>query len=212
METTKLFLVTFFASLVGVIPPGLINMTVAKTCLERGKKNGVLVAIGASAVVFIQALLAILLAKYIFFNPYVKNMLLRTGAVIFFLMAVYFFVKAKQRRTKIKVYKHAGSRSLFKGMMMSLVNVLPIPYFCTIAAAMSVSGKIQYDALRIVAFGIAAGTGTFVTLYFYVLSFLKIEKKTASITKYSNYFMGILMLVLVMLTLARIIYTWDEGY
>ncbi|WP_299218830.1 LysE family transporter [uncultured Aquimarina sp.] len=211
METTKLFLVTFFASLVGVIPPGLINMTVAKTCLERGKKNGILVAIGASVVVFIQALFAILLAKYIFFNPYVKNILLRTGAVIFFLMAIYFFVKAKQRRTKIKVYKHAGSRSLFKGMMMSAINVLPIPYFCTIAAAMSVSGKIEYDALRIVIFGVAAGIGTFVTLYFYVFSFLKIEKKTASITKYSNYFMGILMLILVMLTLARIIYTWDEG-
>ncbi|MFD2563201.1 LysE family translocator [Aquimarina rubra] len=211
METTKLLLVTFFAALVGVIPPGLINMTVAKTCLERGKKNGVLVAIGASIVVCIQALFAILLAKYIFFNPYVKNMLLRTGAVIFFLMAIYFFVKAKQRRTKIKVYKHAGSRSLFKGVMMSTINVLPIPYFCTIAAAMSVSGKIEYDALRIVLFGVAAGTGTFVTLYFYVLSFLKIEKKTASITKYSNYFMGILMLILVMLTLARIIYTWDEG-
>jgi len=211
LETTKLFLVTFFASLVGVIPPGLINMTVAKTCLERGKKNGVLVAIGASVVVFVQALFAILLAKYIFFNPYVKNILLRTGAVVFFLMAIYFFVKAKQRRTKIKVYKHAGSRSLFKGAMMSMINVLPIPYFCTIAAAMSVSGKIEYDALRIVIFGIAAGTGTFVTLYFYVFSFLKIEKKTASITKYSNYFMGILMLVLVMLTLARIIYTWDEG-
>ena len=94
---------------------------------------------------------------------------------------------------------------------MSTINVLPIPYFCTIAAAMSVSGKIQYDALRIFLFGIAAGTGTFVTLYFYVFSFLKIEKKTASITKYSNYFMGILMLILVMLTLARIIYTWDEG-
>ncbi|GAA0712643.1 LysE family translocator [Aquimarina litoralis] len=211
METTKLFLVTFFASLVGVIPPGLINMTVAKTCLERGKKNGILVAIGASSIVFVQALFAILLAKYIFFNPYVKNMLLRTGAVIFFLMAIYFFVKAKQRRTKMKVYKHAGSRSFFKGVMMSLVNVLPIPYFCTIAAAMSVSGKIEYDALRIFIFGIAAGAGTFVTLYFYVLSFLKIEKKTASITKYSNYFMGILMLILVMLTVARIIYTWNEG-
>jgi len=211
LETTKLFLVTFFASLVGVIPPGLINMTVAKTCLERGKKNGILVAIGASSIVFVQALFAILLAKYIFFNPYVKNMLLRTGAVIFFLMAIYFFVKAKQRRTKMKVYKHAGSRSFFKGVMMSLVNVLPIPYFCTIAAAMSVSGKIEYDALRIFIFGIAAGAGTFVTLYFYVLSFLKIEKKTASITKYSNYFMGILMLILVMLTVARIIYTWNEG-
>ncbi|KAA1244222.1 LysE family translocator [Aquimarina sp. RZ0] len=211
METTKLFLVTFFASLIGVIPPGLVNMTVARTCLERGKKNGVLVAVGASVVVLIQALIAILLAKYIFFNPFVRNILLRSGAVIFLLMAIYFFIKAKQRRTKIKVYRNTDTRSFFKGAMMSVINVLPIPYFCTIAAAMSVSGKIEYDAPRIIAFTIAAGLGTFVTLYFYVLSFLKIEKKTASITKYSNYFMGILMLVLVIITLARIIYTWDEG-
>ncbi len=209
METTKLFLVTFFASLVGVIPPGLVNMTVARTCLERGKKNGILVAVGASIIVVVQALIAILLAKYIFFNPYVKNILLRTGAVIFFLMAIYFFVKAKYSKNKIKVYKHAETRSLFKGVMISAINVLPIPYFCAIAAAMSVSGKIEYDVYRITAFIIAAGAGTFATLYLYVYSFLKIEKKTASITKYTNYFMGILMLVLVMITLARIIYTWE---
>ncbi len=211
METTRLFIITFLASLIGVIPPGLVNMTVARTCLERGKKSGILVAIGASIIVFLQALLAILLAKYIFFNPYVRNILLRTGAVVFFLMAIYFFVKARQKRTKIRVYKNAGSRSFFKGAMMSSINVLPIPYFCTIAAAMSVSGKIQYDALRIFIFGIAAGSGTFLTLYFYVISFLKIEKRTVTIAKYSNYFMGILMLVLVIITLMRIIYTWDEG-
>ncbi len=209
METTKLFLVTFFASLVGVIPPGLVNMTVARTCLERGKNNGILVAIGASVVVVLQALVAILLAKYIFFNPFVKNILLRTGAVIFFLMAIYFFAKAKQRETKIKVYRRGNTRSFFKGVMMSAINVLPIPYFVAIAAGMSVSGKIEYDATRIIAFIIAAGSGTFITLYFYVFSFLKIEKKTASIAKYSNYFMGILMLILVIITLARIIYTWD---
>lgn len=209
METTRLFLVTFFASLVGVIPPGLVNMTVARTCLERGKKNGILVAVGASSVVLIQGLIAILLAKYIFFNPFVRNMLLRTGAVIFLLLAVYFFVKAKQNQTKIRVYKHAGSRSFFKGVMISVINVLPIPYFCTVAAAISVSGKLEYDATRILVFGLAAGLGTFVTLYFYVLSFLKIEKKTTTITKYSNYFMGVLMLILVMITLARIIYTWE---
>jgi len=184
-------------------------MTVARTCLERGKNNGILVAIGASVVVLFQALIAILLAKYIFFNPFVRNILLRTGAVIFFLMAIYFFAKAKQKSAKIKVYKKASTRSFFKGAMMSALNVLPIPYFCAIAAGMSVSGKIEYDAVRITAFTIAAGTGTFVTLYFYVLSFLKIEKKTASITKYTNYFMAALMLVLVIITLARIIYTWE---
>lgn len=209
METIKLFLVTFFASLAGVIPPGLVNMTVARTCLEKGKKNGILVAIGASIIVFLQGLVAVLLAKYIFFNPFVKNILLRTGAVIFLLLAIYFFVKARQNRTKIKVYSNDDTRSFFKGAVVSLINVLPIPYFCTIAAAMSVSGKVEYDIVRIIMFALAAGLGTFATLYFYVLSFLKIEKKTASITKYTNYFMGILMLVLVLITLARIIYTWE---
>ncbi len=210
METTRLFIVTFFASFVGVIPPGLVNMSVAKTCLERGKKNGILVAIGASVVVFFQALLAVLLAKYIFYNPYVRIMLLRTGAVLFLFMAIYFFVKGKKNNTKIKVYKHGGSRSFFKGVMMSVINVLPIPYFCAVAAALSVSGKIAYDAVHIFIFGIAAATGTFATLYLYVVSFLKIEKKTVVVAKYTNYFMGALMLVLVCVTVARIIYTWDE--
>ena len=209
METTRLFLITFFASLIGVIPPGLVNMTVARTCLERGKQNGVLVAVGASVIVFFQAFIAILLAKYIFNNAYVKNILLRTGAVIFLLLAIYFFVKARQRRTKIKIYRKADTRSFLKGVIMSLINVLPIPYFCAIAAGLSVSGKMNYDLLRMVIFAFAASLGTFFTLYFYVFSFLKIEKKTATITKYSNYFMGILMLILVIITLARIIYTWE---
>ena len=209
METTRLFLITFFASLIGVIPPGLVNMTVARTCLERGKQNGVLVAVGASFVVFFQAFIAILLAKYIFNNAYVKNILLRTGAVIFLLLAIYFFVKARQRRTKIKVYRKADTRSFLKGVIMSLINVLPIPYFCAVAAGLSVSGKMNYDLLRMVIFAFAASLGTFFTLYFYVFSFLKIEKKTATITKYSNYFMGVLMLILVIITMARIIYTWE---
>lgn len=209
LETTKLFLVTFFASLIGVIPPGLVNMTVARTCLERGKNNGLLVATGASVVVIAQATIAILFAKYIFFNPFIKNMLLRTGAVVFFFMAIYFFVKAKKDNPKVKEYKGAHARSFFKGMMMSLINVLPIPYFCAIAAGMSVSGKIEYDAIKILWFGLAGGLGTFAALYLYVLSFLKIESKTATITKYSNYFMAGLMIVLVVITLARIMYTWE---
>ncbi|MEH6408058.1 MAG: lysine transporter LysE, partial [Leeuwenhoekiella sp.] len=40
METLRLFVITFFAAFVGVIPPGLVNMTVAKTCLKNGKQNG----------------------------------------------------------------------------------------------------------------------------------------------------------------------------
>jgi len=63
LETTKLFIITFTAAFIGVIPPGLVNMTVAKTCVERGKQSGIIVALGASVVVLLQALIAIQLAN-----------------------------------------------------------------------------------------------------------------------------------------------------
>ncbi|GGG16500.1 lysine transporter LysE [Dokdonia pacifica] len=207
METTKLFFITYFAALAGVIPPGLINMSVAKTCVQHGKNNGFLVAIGASLVVAFQALIAILLARYIFGNPFVRNMLLRTGLVIFLIMAIFFFVKAKRSRVKkVKVSKHAGIRSLGKGMMVSVLNVLPIPYFCALGAALNVSGKVEYDIVAISIFIAAAVLGTFTTLYLYVVFFARIENKSASFAKYSNYFMAALMLVLVIITLIRTIY------
>ncbi len=207
METTRLFFITYFAALAGVIPPGLINMSVAKTCVQHGKKNGLFVAIGASLVVAFQALVAILLARYIFGNPFVRNMLLRTGLVIFLIMAVFFFVKAKRSRVKkVKISKHAGIRSLGKGMMVSVLNVLPIPYFCALGAALNVSGKVEYDVMAISLFIAAAVLGTFTALYLYVIFFVRIENKSASFAKYSNYFMAALMLVLVIITLIRTIY------
>ncbi|WP_299763952.1 LysE family transporter [uncultured Dokdonia sp.] len=207
METTKLFFITYFAALAGVIPPGLINMSVAKTCVQHGKNNGLLVAIGASLVVAFQALIAILLARYIFGNPYVRNMLLRTGLVIFLIMAIFFFIKAKRSRVKkVKAPKHAGIRSLGKGMMVSVLNVLPIPYFCALGAALNVSGKVEYDVMAISVFIAAAVLGTFTTLYLYVVFFARIENRSASFAKYSNYFMAALMLVLVIITLIRTVY------
>jgi len=207
LETTKLFFITYFAALAGVIPPGLINMSVAKTCVQHGKNNGLLVAIGASLVVAFQALIAILLARYIFGNPYVRNMLLRTGLVIFLIMAIFFFVKAKRSRVKkVKAPKHAGIRSLGKGMMVSVLNVLPIPYFCALGAALNVSGKVEYDIMAISVFIAAAVLGTFTTLYLYVVFFARIENRSASFAKYSNYFMAVLMLILVIITLIRTVY------
>lgn len=64
MEEAKLFLITYLAAFIGVVPPGLVNMTVAKTCVEKGKKNGLYVAVGAGIIILIQAFIAVLLAKY----------------------------------------------------------------------------------------------------------------------------------------------------
>ncbi|WP_026837306.1 LysE family translocator [Gillisia sp. JM1] len=204
MEETKIFLITYFAALLGVVPPGLVNMTVAKTCVEYGKKNGIYVAIGASIIVFFQALVAILLAKYIFDNPFVRNILLRTGLVIFIFLMIYFYLKARSDSHLKKHSKKANSNSFFKGMLVAVLNVFPIPFFVAIAAALNVSGEVNYHWSYILVFVLAASLGSFTTLYFYVFSFWKIEDKTEVFAKYSNYFMAALMLVLIIITLIRI--------
>lgn len=204
MEETKIFLITYFAALLGVVPPGLVNMSVAKTCVQRGKKDGLLVAIGASVVVVFQALIAVLLAKYIFNNPYVRNILLRTGLVIFVLMTIYFFVMAQRKKKNMEVSDTTGTRSLLKGMAVAALNILPIPFFVAIGVALNVGGNVEYHVFDIILFVLGASLGTFTTLYCYILFFAKIEDKANYFSRYSNYFMAILMLILVLITLVRI--------
>lgn len=211
MEETKLFIVTFIAAFIGVLPPGLINMSVAKTCLEKGKRNGMMVAIGASFIVIFQAAVAILLAKYIFNHPYIKNILLRTGLVVFGLLAIYFFITAKKKNKTVDVDPPEKNpiRSLLKGMMISVLNIFPIPYFVAVSTAYNAKGNYEYDFFSILVFALAAALGAFSTLYLYVICFMKIEKHTTSFAKYSNYFMAGLMLILVIMAFIRIYYPWS---
>ncbi len=203
MEESKLFLFTFLAALGGVIPPGLVNMTVAKSCLERGKRSGIFVALGSCTIVLIQSFLAIMLSKYILGHPYVNKMLLRAGLVIFLLLMIYFFIQAKKNK-KVKTSKKGDSgKSYLKGLTIALFNVFPIPYFVALSTALSPE-KGGYDMVDMVIFAFAAAMGSFATLYGYVIGFAKIEKHTQSFSKYSNYFMAGLMFVLVVISLIRI--------
>ena len=204
MEETKIFLITYFAALLGVVPPGLVNMSVAKTSLKRGQQNGMYMAFGASVIVLLQATIAIQLARYIFNNEYVNSVLLRAGFVIFLIMMVYFLIMAQRRRKEVEVHPTSGVRSIFKGMMIGALNIFPIPYFVALGAALNVNGDVVYHFLNNAVFVLAAALGTFTTLYLYALFFAKIEAEGNFFAKYSNYFMAGLMLVLVVITFIRI--------
>lgn len=204
MEETKIFLITYFAALLGVVPPGLVNMSVAKTCVKRGKKNGIYMAFGASIVVLLQAAIAIMLARYIFDNTYINNILLRAGLVVFLIMMFYFLVMAQRKRREVEVTPTSGFKSILKGMMIGALNIFPIPFFVALAAALNVNGDIEYHLLNNTAFILAASLGTFSTLYLYALFFAKIEAEGTYFARYSNYFMAGLMLILVVITFIRI--------
>jgi len=205
--TTKLFLITLFSAIVGVIPPGLVNMTVAKTCLERGKRSGFLVAIGASFTVFFQALVAVQLSKILFKEKWIVNVLLQTGFVLFLGLGIYFFIKAQKRaaQKRVRLSEHGPIRSFLKGAMISFFNILPIPYFCAIAITISAKGIVEFNLYDIIVFISAAALGTYMTLHAYAYIFLKIRVNEIKFAKISNYIMSGLMAILMIITVIRMI-------
>ncbi|NEV94707.1 LysE family transporter [Psychroflexus sp. YR1-1] len=204
MEYLQIYLFTYLAALVGVIPPGLVNMSVAKTCLERGRRNGVLMAFGASSIVFFQALLAVLISKFIFSNPYVKNIFLQAGIAILILMFIYFLLSANYKKTQRNIKKRTGTKSFFTGVLVSAINIFPIPYFVLIATLLSNNFKIAFSFYSDLFFALSAALGTLTTLYFYVIFMMRIGGKTELFKRYSNYFMALLMLILIVVTWFRL--------
>lgn len=204
MDDLQIYIYTYLAAFIGVVPPGLVNMSVAKTCLEKGRRNGILMAFGASVIVFFQALIAVVISKYIFSNPYVKSMFLKTGIAILILMFLYFLLSANRKKTQQNIKKRTGAKSFFTGILVSALNIFPLPYFVLIATLLTNNFKVTFTIFNDLLFSLSAALGTLSTLYLYIIFIMKIDGKTELFKKYSNYFMALLMLILIVVTFIRL--------
>lgn len=206
MEITKLIIVAFIAAFSGALPPGLINMEVAKVSLQKDRRNGIYSALGASSVNFTHALLGILMARYILSHPSVYLTILEIGMTVFACLTIYFFfIPKKVKPEKTELTKKDSRRSFVKGFLVANLNVLPIPYFVFVSMTFGSSDPgHSFSWTEIILFSLAASVGTFTMLYIYVVSFLKLERHLKSLTKNTNYFMGFIMLVLFVITLIRV--------
>ena len=69
------FLIGYLAAFVGVIPPGLLNMSAAKISMKEGRKNGLLFSFGVCVMVMIQTYVALIFARFLDMNPeYVETL------------------------------------------------------------------------------------------------------------------------------------------
>ncbi|MEL6304303.1 MAG: LysE family transporter [Bacteroidota bacterium] len=202
-----LFFATFSAAFMATVPPGLLNMNAAKTSVEKGKLNGVVFSLGVSTMIMLQAYVAVWISKFLYNNPEVIDLLLKLALGIFGFFAIYFFVTAKRKKaapkTEVRVSK---KNSFFRGMLLAALNLLTIPYYSGLNAMWNEAGWIKFETADIATFVLAAGMGTFSVLYLYTFYFNKLETKSNGFSKNSNYILGALMVLLVIITLIRILY------
>ncbi len=206
---TSLFL-GFFTAFIGIIPPGLINMTAAKVNLKEGKRNAMWFVMGAILVIFFQSFFAILFAKIINRRPDLVTLLREVGLGIFATLTIYFLVLAKKPKDKaIKFKKNSKTNRFFLGMLLSGLNFFPIPYYVFVSVTLASFKLFSFDTTSIFIFVNGVVLGSFLVFYGYISFFNKIENKTDYVTKNMNTIIGTITGLISVITLWNVIkYYW----
>ncbi len=206
MNITFVFFLGLFFAMIGVIPPGLLNMTAAKISLKEGHVRGIVFSAGVCVIVLVQTYVASIFARYLSMHPEVIGILRAVALVIFILITIYFLFVAKsspkqQIEPKIKS-KHSR---FFQGILLSVINVFPIPYQGYMTITLASFGWMTFERTSIMAYVIGAVTGTFVTLYMYIFFFDKIKEKSFTSQKNMNRIIGAITGIISVVTLINII-------
>jgi threonine/homoserine/homoserine lactone efflux protein len=193
---------------VGVIPPGMLNMSAAKISIKEGHLRGFVFSIGVCVIVGIQTYLALIFAKYLNQHPNVVDVLKRVALVLFILISIYFFLLAKRDTSFQKVDASKSKKSrFFQGMFMSALNVFPIPYQAYVVTTLLSYQLLSLDNLSVGTYVAGATSGTFIALYIYILFFDKIKNSKITSPKRMNYSIGIITAIVSITTLVNILRT-----
>ncbi len=181
----------FLLSFIGSLPLGIINMTVADTAIHRGMKAGIWVAIGASLVEFIQSFVAIKFTWLFSENSEVDFWFGIIAFIVFWALAIYYFFFAKASNPASDIMKDEKKHSdFFKGMLVSAMNVLVIPYWVFYGSYLNSQGWLSLENEIIAVFAIGVMLGTFVLLLLYAKLGQVITSRAAQVTRYVNKFIG----------------------
>ena len=203
------FFLGFIIAAIGITPPGLINMTAAKVSLKDGRTEAIFFAVGATLIVFFQTFLALLFADFISSHPDVISKLQEIGLFIFIALTVYFFWKAKRPKLpKGEIKIRSKANRFFLGMLLSALNLFPIPYYVFVSITLSSYGYFYFLKPFIYAFVMGAVVGSFLVFYLYIVYFKKREAKSSFLINNVNYIIGTLTGLVSIVTLFKLI----KGY
>ena len=200
----------FISAFIGIIPPGLINMTAAKVNHKEGKRNALWFVLGAVIIIILQVFFAISFAKIINRRPDLVTLMREVGLGIFATLTIYFLGLAKKPKDKTrKLKKNSKTNRFFLGMLLSGLNFFPIPYYVFISITLASYKLFLFDMTSIFIFVNGVVIGSFLVFYCYISFFNRIENKTEYIMKNMNTIIGSITGLISIITLLNIIkYYW----
>ena len=191
-------MILFFAgialSLAGSLPPGLISLSVAQTAIFRGFWSAIIVASGAAFAEFFQAWAAVVFADWFMANPVAAKGFQIAAIPIFTGLAVYLWFFARAPRAPEVELPVAPLRQFVRGIVISVFNLLAIPYWVAYAGWLRLNGWLQGGLSQTLSFASGVTIGTMVALVLYAWLAIEMTKRSDLVAKVVNRFVALIFL------------------
>ncbi len=199
----------FAIAVIGILPPGLINMTAAKVSVVDGRNEAISFAIGASVIVFFQTFIAIQFAKFINSRQDIITLLQEIGLFLFIVITIFLFWTArKPKKEKQEIKLHSKSNRFFLGMLISALNLFPIPFYVFVSVSLSSYGLFYFNSVHIYSFVSGVVIGSFTGFYLYILYFKNHQSKSDYLIKNGNYIIGTITGLISLVTFFKLLNTF----
>jgi threonine/homoserine/homoserine lactone efflux protein len=185
----------WLCSFVGTLPFGTINVSVTEAAIQRGVRVGIYMGLGASFVEFFQSYIALSFYHILTHNPAVERMIILICIPIFLAIGVYYLFKKNTTMAK-PTSTASNAIGAAKGLMLSSLNLLAIPYYVFIGGYLYSSEYISLKARFIAAFASGVVAGSFLVFVLYAKLGQVIKKKSEKMSHYASKIVGAIFIAI----------------
>lgn len=205
-------LLGFGVSFVGSLPLGVLNLTAIEVAVSKRFYHVLLFALGVIIIEFLQAYVALSFSEYIMSNPSIESAIQRLVIPLFLIVGILYLRSGrKKRKAKAKGVptrkENISKRPVppfMKGILLSIINPLAIPYWLAIATSLKGAGQLIFEQKYIILFIIGIVMGTYTALVMYGALGEILEKKLKKYEVYFNSIIGIILISLAVIQFYRV--------
>lgn len=158
MNYLWVFFLGFIFSFVGSIPPGTLNVTVLQLALDRQVKIAFRFALAVSLIEYPYAWMGVQFEYYISTSPVILQNFQLIAALVMTLLGISNLWPSGNPRGIARKFQESGFR---RGIVLSLLNPMAIPYWMGFTAYLKVQGWIDLSTVGLLhsyVLGTAVGT------------------------------------------------------
>lgn len=136
----ELFLIAFFFSFLGSIPPGSINLSVIRLALDNKYDAALRFAAAAALIEFPYAFIAVQFEELLTSSPVIVENFKLIAAIVMIVLGITNLSVTKHSSNKMQKIRESGFR---RGILISILNPLAIPFWIGITAYLNTQGWID---------------------------------------------------------------------